>query len=855
MKTLVFCTSYSENLAYWEDRWGRWLSFIRGSGLQLDKIIIVDDGSPVLPSWPDVEIIGAAALRPTSGVADIHHFSDRRGRNVNGEPFPGWYRSFGHAVQFAINTGFDRIIHIESDAFLLTQRAIDFFNSCDRGWVSLWCRSYHWPETTLQIINEDRFAACIEFFTKPYSSYLSPPVQPMEKLIPFTHINKTLIGDRYGERSDVVPFGADYVSQIRWGQPASYYWWMREDGMRTSTASDRPNAASLVDKYAIDVSGEFSHNGVDYSEFLRFLDLRLCPAAYLEIGTHQGHSVAQVSCDAICIDPKFVVERNVVRERSRLFLFQMTSDDFFADHDPRTFIGDVDLTFLDGLHIFEALLKDFINFERHSHSGSMVLIHDCLPLNTRMAGRVQNSGPESENAGTRSFWTGDVWRILLILREFRPDLEILLLDCPPTGLVLCSGLDSRSSVLTYAYERIVDRFASISLEDYGIETLWRSFPMLSSRKIIAAPRMFCERFRFRRCRRRRSRATFGPTTRRATGEPSQCALAAARGSVGSAEERNSMAEFDPDNLDDMGILANTDKSSVGGWDYLRHYEDQLAKFRQHDMNVLEIGVFRGASLRLWEKYFPQATVIGIDINPESAKHSGGRKIVEVGSQVDATFLRAVTTKYPPTIIIDDGSHVADHVQFSFEAMFPALLPGGCYVIEDIAFHPEGSGYRGTSSLDTPGYVERIVTLTNVPRSTLGMSRSFQAALQMIDKVTLIPFGAFIWKKPDVDLLALIRAKEALVEQSDTVENWRGLTKFMLARNGSPTHAVAVANRAIAKDPTDHEIYFLLGIALERGGDIPGAISATNEAVRLHAGPSSLYQSRLETLSKVAAGPS
>lgn len=498
MKTLIFCTSYSESVPYWEDRWRRWLRGLLGSGVRFDKAIIVDDASPVLPMWPDVDVVDAEAPRATASRVTIHRFRERRGRNVNGEPFPGWYRSFAHAVQFGIQQGFDRIIHIESDAFLLTQRAAEFFNASDRGWVALWCRTYRWPETTLQIINRDQFPIASGFFSKPYSTYLASPVQPIEELLPFTSINKTLIGDRYGELGNMVPFGADFVSQIKWGQPASYYWWIRGGDVRMSTVGERPNMATVVEKYAAERSGGLAHEGIDYSEFLRFLDQRLCPSAYLEIGTHQGHSVGQVSCDSICIDPKFVIERNVVRERTRLFLFQMTSDDFFAVHDPRLFIGETDLCFLDGLHVFEALLRDFINFERHSHSGSMVLMHDCLPLNNRMAGRTQNVGPESESAATRSFWTGDVWRVLPILREFRPDLEILLLDCPPTGMVVCAGLDNRSNVLPFAYERIVQRFSSLSLDELGIEALWQSFPMLDSRKIVDDPRVFCERFRFRR---------------------------------------------------------------------------------------------------------------------------------------------------------------------------------------------------------------------------------------------------------------------------------------------------------------------------------------------------------------------
>ncbi len=175
----------------------------------------------------------------------------------------------------------------------------------------------------------------------------------------------------------------------------------------------------------------------------------------------------------------------------------MQSSDFFQKYDPRLLLDKIDLGFLDGLHQFEALLKDFINFERHSHSGSLALMHDCLPLNIRMTSRHQQPGDKDEDVETRAFWTGDVWRILPILKEYRPDLQIFFLDCPPTGLVLCSGLDHRSDVLLYAYERIIEQYVSLDLERFGFDRLWKLFPMLDSRQILANPRQFCEHFRFR----------------------------------------------------------------------------------------------------------------------------------------------------------------------------------------------------------------------------------------------------------------------------------------------------------------------------------------------------------------------
>ncbi len=306
MRTLLFCTSYAETLEAWDTRWELWLKGILNCGIKFDQLLIVDDGSPVLPTWPGLDIFMTGTGETATGALALHHFQDRRGRGVAGQPFPGWYRSFGYAVKYGIRVGFDRIIHIESDAFLISKRAVSFFDTCERGWVSLWCPTYSWPESTLQIVNKDRFESCDKFFSQPYSSHLSQSGEPIEVLLPLTSVNKNLVGDRYGEKGDLVPFGADFVSQIKWHQPPDYYWWIND--LRTQKQQDQAMqdvSTPMADYIYQDC--DFRHLGTNYFEFLNFIDRQMCPSGYLEIGTEHGRSVASVSCDAICIDPKFKI--------------------------------------------------------------------------------------------------------------------------------------------------------------------------------------------------------------------------------------------------------------------------------------------------------------------------------------------------------------------------------------------------------------------------------------------------------------------------------------------------------------------------------------------------------------------
>jgi len=121
-------------------------------------------------------------------------------------------------------------------------------------------------------------------------------------------------------------------------------------------------------------------------------------------------------------------------------------------------------------------------------------------------------------------------------------------------------------------------------------------------------------------------------------------------------------------------------------DYLRHYETHLGQIRTTVRNVLEIGVQTDSSLLMWEEFFPNATIWGIDIDPECAEFSGGRRQVRIGNQSDEDFLRAVAAEVLDhggvDVVIDDGSHRVNHQLISFEVLFPLMNSHGIYVVED-----------------------------------------------------------------------------------------------------------------------------------------------------------------------------
>lgn len=196
--------------------------------------------------------------------------------------------------------------------------------------------------------------------------------------------------------------------------------------------------------------------GVFYHRLLEWLHSSRTPDWYLEIGTAGGKSLCLSQAKSIAIDPSFKIQSDVIGKKPQLHLQQMTSDDFFSQGIAEKLGAKIDLAFLDGMHLFEYLLRDFIGTEKICTPGAMIVLHDCCPHNFAMANR------EWDRNITQA-WTGDVWKLVPILRKYRPELKLTVLDCPPTGLVLVTGLDPMNRELERQYDKIVADYASIEL--------------------------------------------------------------------------------------------------------------------------------------------------------------------------------------------------------------------------------------------------------------------------------------------------------------------------------------------------------------------------------------------------------
>ncbi|MFD6178512.1 MULTISPECIES: class I SAM-dependent methyltransferase [unclassified Isoptericola] len=178
-------------------------------------------------------------------------------------------------------------------------------------------------------------------------------------------------------------------------------------------------------------------------ELLTGLHRRLRPRTYLEIGVANGSSLQLSSVPSVAIDPAYSVTKEL---GARVRLARTTSDEYFATTDPKKWLGGpVELAFIDGMHLFEYALRDFINVEKHCRWSSVVVLDDMLPRDVDEAARDRHT----------SAWTGDVFRVADVLRDLRPDLTVLPVDTAPTGTVVVLGLDPTSTVLSDGYDRIV----------------------------------------------------------------------------------------------------------------------------------------------------------------------------------------------------------------------------------------------------------------------------------------------------------------------------------------------------------------------------------------------------------------
>lgn len=186
--------------------------------------------------------------------------------------------------------------------------------------------------------------------------------------------------------------------------------------------------------------------------------------------------------------------------------------------------------------------------------------------------------------------------------------------------------------------------------------------------------------------------------------------------------------------------------------YFPIYDRHLSWYANKSLTFLEIGVARGGSLQMWQRFFgPLAKIVGIDIQERSKSYESPGTFVRIGDQGDERFLQSIVDEFGiPDVVLDDGSHQMEHISRTFNFLYPKLPKNGVYMVEDLhtAYWDEYGG--GLTKPDTfinksKNFIDQLnadhsrgqVTPDFITRQTFGIS--------FYDSVVVFEKGD-VWRK-------------------------------------------------------------------------------------------------------------
>ena len=223
-------------------------------------------------------------------------------------------------------------------------------------------------------------------------------------------------------------------------------------------------------------------------EFLKTLHSLLKPRTYVETGVQLGQSLTLSRVPSIGIDPAFSIVKELLAD---VHLARTTSDEFFARKAPMAHLRKpvVDLAFIDGMHLAEYALRDYLAVERFTTPASVIVFDDMLPRSIDEAARYRHT----------TAWTGDVYKAAQALRDLRPDVIVLDVDTQPTGVVVVLAPDSSRDGVLPGYDDWLDVAIAPDPQDVPVQVLRRT-QAIEPRRLLASAG-WSELVRLRRRRR------------------------------------------------------------------------------------------------------------------------------------------------------------------------------------------------------------------------------------------------------------------------------------------------------------------------------------------------------------------
>ena len=201
-----------------------------------------------------------------------------------------------------------------------------------------------------------------------------------------------------------------------------------------------------------------------------------------------------------------------------------------------------------------------------------------------------------------------------------------------------------------------------------------------------------------------------------------------------------------DSLDGLFYHYGSDKADVfkktqnEGHGYSKFYEQELEKFKNKKINILEIGSYAGASAAAFVKYLPESNIFCFDINISNFEYKS-EKIHVFGLDINnqkktIKIINKIADQYKIEefdIIIDDGSHNLSDILIALKLFFKYLKNKGLYIIEDFK-HPNYYQYNKNINHILIDELLRNLERKNTFNSNLFTENEQLKLMNMIDKI-------------------------------------------------------------------------------------------------------------------------
>lgn len=144
-------------------------------------------------------------------------------------------------------------------------------------------------------------------------------------------------------------------------------------------------------------------------------------------------------------------------------------------------------------------------------------------------------------------------------------------------------------------------------------------------------------------------------------------------------EFNLNADFAKNSYENGGTDKNTCHSYIENF-----YEKEFEPYHEKNVELFEIGIETGGSLKLWKEYFLNSkSIIGVDITDEKIDKRY-KNIDEVTMYFGDAYDKNFSDNFGYfDIIIDDGPHTLESQLKFIELYLPKLRENGLFIIEDV----------------------------------------------------------------------------------------------------------------------------------------------------------------------------